>query len=57
MRNPAVIAPSHMPRIKRTANRPPNEWHAACAHSATDQTKMLTLEIGEGLSIHMISQG
>lgn len=42
--NPGVMAPSHMPNRKRTANRAPNERHAACRHNTNAQTKMLMLE-------------
>ena len=44
MRNPAVTAPSHMPRTKRAARSPPKLVHAACAQRATDQMKTFTLD-------------
>ena len=40
---PAVIEPSHMPRMSRTAKSPPKLWHAAWAQSATPHVKMLIL--------------
>lgn len=40
---PAVIEPSHMPRIKRTVKRPPKFLHAACEHKAIAHTVMLML--------------
>ena len=43
MRNPAVTAPSQMPRINRTAKRPPKFVHAACVQRATDQIKIFML--------------
>jgi hypothetical protein len=42
--NPGVIAPSHMPMMKRQANRAPKEWHAEWAHNATAQMKIFTLQ-------------
>ena len=41
--NPAVIEPSHMPKINLTANKPPKFVQAACEQRATPQTKMLIL--------------
>lgn len=41
--NPGVIAPSHTPRMKRTAKRPPNDLHAAWDNNAIDQMKILIL--------------
>ena len=41
--NPAVMEPSHMPRMSRTAKRPPKFLHAACEQSATPHVKMLML--------------
>ena len=40
---PAVMDPSHIPRMNRTANNPPKFLHAACEQSATPHTKMLML--------------
>jgi hypothetical protein len=41
--NPAVIEPSHMPNMNRTANNPPKFLHAAWVMRAMDQMKMLIL--------------
>jgi hypothetical protein len=41
--NPGVIAPSHIPRMKRTANKPPKLLQAAWHNKAMDQMKMLML--------------
>ena len=41
--NPGVIAPSHIPRMKRTANKPPKFSQAAWHNKAMDQMKILTL--------------
>lgn len=43
---PAVIEPSHMPKINLTANKLPKLLQAACEQSATPQTKMLMLGLG-----------
>lgn len=43
IKNPAVIDPSHIPKIKRTMNRPAKFLQAAWQHSATAQMKMLRL--------------
>ena len=43
--NPAVIEPSHMPRMNRTAKRPPKFLQAACEQSATPHMKMLMLPV------------
>jgi len=40
---PGVIAPSHTPRMKRTANKPPKSLQAAWHNKAMDQMKMLML--------------
>ena len=47
---PAVIEPSHMPRISRTANRPPKLLQAACAHKATPQMNILILHHSSDIS-------
>lgn len=41
---PAVMEPSHIPRIRRTAKSPPKLLHAACEHRAMAQTKMFVLD-------------
>ena len=41
--NPGVIAPSHIPRMKRTANKPPKLLQAAWHNKAIAQMKMLML--------------
>lgn len=41
--NPAVIDPSHMPRMRRTTNNPAKFLQAACVQRATPQIKMLML--------------
>lgn len=41
--NPAVIEPSHMPKMRRTTNRPAKFLHAAWLHSATPHTKIFML--------------
>ena len=41
--NPGVIAPSHIPRMKRTANRPPKLSQAVWHNKAMDQIKILML--------------
>ena len=41
--NPGVTAPSHIPRMKRTANKPPKFLQAAWHNKAMDQMKMLML--------------
>ena len=53
-----MIAPSHMPRMNLTAKSAPKDLQAACAHNATDHTKMLILHNfrhcgrrGEGMSM------
>lgn len=43
---PGVMAPSHMPRRKRTAKRAPKEVQAAWQQRMTAQRKMLMLEEG-----------
>ena len=40
---PGVMAPSQMPRRKRTAKRAPKEVHAAWQQRTTAQRKMLML--------------
>lgn len=55
IRKPAVIAPSQIPRMKRTANSPPKDLHAACAQSATDQMNILTLDSGKKGRIRIYS--
>lgn len=55
IRKPAVIAPSQMPRMKRTANSPPKDLQAACAHSATDQMNILTLESGKDTGVSVFN--
>jgi len=46
IKNPAVILPSHIPRIRRTANKPAKFLQAAWAQRATAQMDMLKLERG-----------
>jgi hypothetical protein len=41
--NPGVIAPSQIPRRKRTAKRPPKEVQAAWQQRMTAQRKILML--------------
>ena len=41
--NPGVIAPSQIPRRKRTAKRPPKEVQAAWEQRMTAQRNMLML--------------
>jgi hypothetical protein len=42
--NPGVIVPSHIPRMKRTANKPPKLLQAAWHNKAIPQTKILMLD-------------
>lgn len=42
--NPAVMEPSHIPRISRTTNRPAKFVHAAWHIKATAQVKMFILQ-------------
>lgn len=44
--NPGVIAPSHIPRTKRTANKPPKSLQAAWHSKAIDQMKIFMLVWG-----------
>ena len=41
--NPGVTAPSHIPRMKRTANKPPKFLQAAWHNKAIDQMKIFML--------------
>lgn len=45
--NPAVIDPSHMPRIRRTTNRPAKFLHAAWEHKAIAHTVIFKLQRDE----------
>ena len=45
IKKPAVIEPSQMPRMNRTAKSAPKDLHDAWQQSATDHTKMFKLII------------
>jgi hypothetical protein len=47
IKNPAVIDPSHIPRMRRTTNKPAKFLQAAWEQRATAQIDILKLEGGE----------
>ena len=44
IKKPAVMDPSHIPRMRRTTNRPAKFLQAAWQHKATPQMKMFKLK-------------